>query len=341
MAVNLSTDLNIGKKPSSFSALTTAIKGNSKSLPDFSLTNRKLALQMVQNGTMSRDEANRLLASPIKRIEASEVSGGNTTNNTSSSSVNNSYNAQLAAANALKAKRTSEAQNIKNSILGKRNQFGDILKDILGNIDKTYEEEVGKLSENYDRDKAELIDTLADAIPEIGNSFAAIGAYDSSQRAMRNADTREEEAKAEEDLTRQFEDNKANMGNKRNTARNEAQNAYNNFMIDFDTLKDTEANSDNLESLRQSQNSLLKGLSDFGSQKNIFKPGSTFANELSVLNKYDATKAKDALSNFLASAGASGITANTGTGSIANAGKQNSNKKQESEIEVNQKTGVK
>lgn len=337
MAVNLSTDLKIGNP---VSVLKTATRGNSKSLPDFSLTNRKLALQMVQNGTISRDEANRLLAAPIKRIDESEVSGGNTTNNTSSS-VNNSYNAQLAAANALKAKRTSEAQNIKNSILGKRNQFGDILKDILGNIDKTYEEEVGKLSENYDKDKAELIDTLADAIPEIGNSFAAIGAYDSSQRAMRNADTREEEAKAEEDLTRQFEDNKANMGNKRNTARNEAQNAYNNFMIDFDTLNDTEANSDNLESLRQSQNSLLKGLSDFGSQKNIFKPGSTFANELSVLNKYDATKAKDALSNFLASAGASGITANTGTGSIANAGKQNSNKKQESEIEVNQKTGVK
>lgn len=337
MAVNLSTDLKIGNP---VSVLKTATSGNSKSLPDFALTNRKLALQMVQNGTISRDEANRLLAAPFKRIEASEVSGGNTTNNTSSS-VNNSYNAQLAAANALKAKRTSEAQNIKNSILGKRNQFGDILKEILGNIDKTYEEEVGKLSENYDKDKAELIDTLADAIPEIGNSFAAIGAYDSSQRAMRNADTREEEAKAEEDLTRQFEDNKANMGNKRNTARNEAQNAYNNFMIDFDTLKDTEANSDNLESLRQSQNSLLKGLSDFGSQRNIFKPGSTFANELSVLNKYDATKAKDALSNFLASAGASGITANTGTGSIANAGKQNSNKKQESEIEVNQKTGVK
>lgn len=254
-------------------------------------------------------------------------------------STSNTYNAQLAAERARQNQRAGEASNIKNAMLGRRGEFESILNEILGNIDNTYKEESNRRKETYDADSAELLSTLEKALPEIASSFAAIGGYDSSLRGYREMDAEKEHQSSQNQLKREFETDMGNLGNKANQARTDARNAYNNFMADFDTLSGTEANSDNLENIRASQNSLLKGLNDFRSQSNIYKPNSTFANEMSNLGgNYDFGNIKDAFTSFL------NTTAGTGGNFQADENLAQEAKKQtgktKNEIEQNKSTGV-
>lgn len=254
-------------------------------------------------------------------------------------STSNTYNAQLAAERARQNQRAGEASNIKNAMMGRRGEFESILNEILGNIDRTYKEESNRRKETYDADSAELLSTLEKALPEIASSFAAIGGYDSSLRGYREMDAEKEHQSSQNQLRREFETDMGNLGNKANQARTDARNAYNNFMTDFDTLSGTEANSDNLENIRASQNSLLKGLNDFRSQGNIYKPNSTFANEMSNLGgNYDFGSIKDAFTSFL------NTTAGTGGNFQADENLAQEAKKQtgktKNEIEQNKSTGV-
>lgn len=256
-------------------------------------------------------------------------------------STSNTYNAQLAAEQARQAQRANEAGNIKNNMMGRRGEFEAILNEILGNIDKTYKEESGRRKETYDADSAELLDTLEQALPEIAASFAAIGGYDSSLRGYREMDAEKEHQNSQNELKREYETELGNLGAKANQARTEARTSYNNFMTDFDTLANTEANSDNLENIRKSENSLNKGLNDFRGQSNIYKPNSVFSREMSNLGgDYDFGNIRDAFTSFL-------NTTNAGTGAgefqadekIAEEAKKTTNKVK-NEIEQNKSTGV-
>lgn len=267
----------------------------------------------------------KMIADPNK--QSSSTSSTSATSNTGSSST---YSAEEAA-------RKSKAQQIKNAMLGREGEFKTSLDTILEAIKAAYGEESSKLTEQYDKDKAKLIDSLAAALPEIGNSYAAMGAYDSSQRALSNIYAREQEKEAEEELQQEYDTNAANLGSKMEDARNAANTSYNNFMIDMNTLRDTEANSDNLERLRSSQNSLLKGLNEFGAQAKEYQTGTSFKNALAAENTYSGEKAKQSLQDYLTQAGASGIKSNTGTGSIASTVSQ---KKDKSELEQNKSTGA-
>lgn len=255
-------------------------------------------------------------------------------------SSSNTYNAQLAAEKARQAQRASEAQGIKDRMMGRRGEFENILNEILGNIDKTYKEESGRRKETYDADSAELMNTLEQALPEIAASFAAIGGYDSSLRGYREMDAEKEHQNSQNELKREYESELGNLGAKANQARTEARTAYNNFMTDFDTLANTTANSDNLENIRKSENSLLKGVNDFRGQSNIYKPNSTFSNEMKNLGgDYDFGNIRDAFASFL-------NTTNAGSGGnfqadekIAEEAKKTTNKVK-NEIEQNKSTGV-
>lgn len=256
-------------------------------------------------------------------------------------STSNTYNAQLAAEKARQAQRANEAQGIKDSMMGRRGEFESILNEILGNIDRTYKEESSRRKETYDADSAELMNTLEQALPEIAASFAAIGGYDSSLRGYREMDAEKEHQNSQNELKREYESELGNLGAKANQARTDARTSYNNFMTDFDTLAGTEANSDNLENIRKSQNSLLKGINDFRGQSNIYKPNSTFSNEMKNLGgEYDFGNIRDAFTSFL-------NTTNAGTGAgefqadekIAEEAKKTTNKVK-NEIEQNKPTGV-
>lgn len=255
-------------------------------------------------------------------------------------STSNTYNAQLAAEQARQAQRANEAQGIKDRMMGRRGEFESILNEILGNIDKTYKEESGRRKETYDADSAELMNTLEQALPEIAASFAAIGGYDSSLRGYREMDAEKEHQNSQNELKREYESELGNLGAKANQARTDARTAYNNFMTDFDTLANTTANSDNLENIRKSENSLLKGVNDFRGQSNIYKPNSTFSNEMKNLGgDYDFGNIRDAFASFL-------NTTNAGSGGnfqadekIAEEAKKTTNKVK-NEIEQNKSTGV-
>lgn len=256
-------------------------------------------------------------------------------------STSNTYNAQLAAEKARQAQRASEAQGIKDRMMGRRGEFESILNEILGNIDRTYKEESNRRKETYDADSAELMNTLEQALPEIAASFAAIGGYDSSLRGYREMDAEKEHQNSQNELKREYETELGNLGSKANQARTEARTSYNNFMTDFDTLANTEANSDNLENIRKSENSLAKGVNDFRGQSNIYKPNSTFSNEMKNLGgEYDFGNIRDAFASFL-------NTTNAGTGAsdfqadekIAEEAKKTTNKVK-NEIEQNKSTGV-
>ena len=255
-------------------------------------------------------------------------------------STSNTYNAQLAAEQARQAQRANEAQGIKDRMMGRRGEFENILNEILGNIDKTYKEESSRRKETYDADSAELMNTLEQALPEIAASFAAIGGYDSSLRGYREMDAEKEHQNSQNELKREYESELGNLGAKANQARTEARTAYNNFMTDFDTLANTTANSDNLENIRKSENSLLKGVNDFRGQSNIYKPNSTFSNEMRNLGgEYDFGNIRDAFASFL-------NTTNAGSGGnfqadekIAEEAKKTTNKVK-NEIEQNKSTGV-
>lgn len=310
---------------------------NTSKLQNFSWTNRDDALNMVKNGVISVDEANRLLASPIKRITADELATNNSNNTNSSVS---SYDAQLAAANALKAQRTGEAQSIKNSMMGQRDKVTEMLNTILGNIEKVYGEEKSKRDEKRDEDSAELLAQLEKALPGIGSSFAAIGAYDSSWNNDAQADTKEEHNKAQDEIQKEYDADMTTLGNKRNQAKTDAQNSYNNFMADFDTFDGTEANSDNLETLRASKNSLTKAMNDFNAQGDYYKPGSRLQNEMSSLGNYNGQKTIDAFSSFLNTAGAGGSGVKAGNENTTSIAAKNKNKNEKSELEQNKATGV-
>lgn len=255
-------------------------------------------------------------------------------------STSNTYNAQLAAEKARQAQRANEANNIKNNMMGRRGEFEAILNEILGNIDNTYREESNRRKETYDADSAELLSTLEQALPEIAASFAAIGGYDSSLRGYREMDAEKEHQNSQNELKREYETELGNLGAKANQARTDARTSYNNFMTDFDTLANTEANSDNLETIRKSENSLNKGLNDFRGQSNIYKPNSTFSREMSSLGgDYDFGNIRDAFTSFL-------NTTNAGSGGnfqadekIAEEAKKTTNKVK-NEIEQNKSTGV-
>lgn len=255
-------------------------------------------------------------------------------------STSNTYNAQLAAEKARQAQRANEAQGIKDRMMGRRGEFENILNEILGNIDKTYKEESSRRKETYDADSAELMNTLEQALPEIAASFAAIGGYDSSLRGYREMDAEKEHQNSQNELKREYESELGNLGAKANQARTEARTAYNNFMTDFDTLSNTTANSDNLENIRKSENSLLKGINDFRGQSNIYKPNSTFSSEMKNLGgDYDFGNIRDAFASFL-------NTTNAGSGGnfqadekIAEEAKKTTNKVK-NEIEQNKSTGV-
>ena len=255
-------------------------------------------------------------------------------------STSNTYNAQLAAEKARQAQRANEAQGIKDRMMGRRGEFENILNEILGNIDKTYKEESSRRKETYDSDSAELMNTLEQALPEIAASFAAIGGYDSSLRGYREMDAEKEHQNSQNELKREYESELGNLGAKANQARTEARTAYNNFMTDFDTLSNTTANSDNLENIRKSENSLIKGINDFRGQSNIYKPNSTFSNEMKNLGgDYDFGNIRDAFASFL-------NTTNAGSGgnfqadeTIAEEAKTTTNKVK-NEIEQNKSTGV-
>jgi hypothetical protein len=255
-------------------------------------------------------------------------------------STSNTYNAQLAAEQARQAQRANEAQGIKDRMMGRRGEFENILNETLDNIDKTYKEESSRRKETYDADSAELMNTLEQALPEIAASFAAIGGYDSSLRGYREMDAEKEHQNSQNELKREYESELGNLGAKANQARTEARTAYNNFMTDFDTLAGTEANSDNLENIRKSQNSLLKGINDFRGQSNIYKPNSTFSSEMKNLGgDYDFGNIRDAFTSFL-------NTTNAGSGGnfqadekIAEEAKKTTNKVK-NEIEQNKSTGV-
>lgn len=268
--------------------------------------------------------------------------GGNSNsgNGGGSYSTSNTYNAQLAAEQARQAQRANEAQGIKDRMMGRRGEFESILNEILGNIDKTYKEESGRRKETYDADSAELMNTLEQALPEIAASFAAIGGYDSSLRGYREMDAEKEHQNSQNELKREYESELGNLGAKANQARTDARTAYNNFMTDFDTLSNTTANSDNLENIRKSENSLLKGINDFRGQSNIYKPNSTFSSEMKNLGgEYDFGNIRDAFASFL-------NTTNAGSGGnfqadekIAEEAKKTTNKVK-NEIEQNKSTGV-
>lgn len=255
-------------------------------------------------------------------------------------SSSNTYNQQLAEEKARQARRADEAAGIKNNMMGRRGEFEAILNEILGNIDKTYREESGRRKETYDADSAELLQTLEQALPEIAASFAAIGGYDSSLRGYREMDAEKEHQNSQNELKREYETELGNLGAKANQARVDARTSYNNFMTDFDTLANTEANSDNLETIRKSENSLNKGLNDFRGQSNIYKPNSTFSREMSSLGgDYDFGNIRDAFTSFL-------NTTNAGSGGnfqadekIAEEAKKTTNKVK-NEIEQNKSTGV-
>lgn len=280
-------------------------------------------------------EMNSYIFSPENRIE-DPVNGASV-----APSVNNSsYNAQLAAANALKAQRTGEAQSIKNSMMGQRNRVTEMLNNILGNIEKVYGEEKSKRDEKKDEDSAELLAQLEKALPGIGSSFAAIGAYDSSWNNDAQADTKEEHNKAQDKIQKEYDADMTTLGNKRNQAKTDAQNSYNNFMADFDTFDGTEANSDNLETLRASKNSLVKAMNDFSAQGDYYKPGSRLQNEMSSLGNYNGQKTIDAFSSFLNTAGAGGSGVKAGNENTTSIAAKNKNKNEKSELEQNKATGV-
>lgn len=276
-----------------------------------------------------------------EREIADPVNGGTTTTTPTGYSTSNTYNAQLAAEKARQAKRASEAQGIKDSMLGRRGEFESVLNDILKNIDTTYKEESNRRKETYDSDAAELMQTLEKALPEIAASFAAIGGYDSSLRGYREMDAEKEHQSSQDELKREYEADLGNLGAKANQARTDARTSYNNFMTDFDTLANTEANSDNLETIRKSENSLNKGLNDFRGQSEIYKPNSTFSNEMKNLGgDYDFGSIKDAFTSFLntTTAGNGGSTFSADEKIAEEAKKQTG--KTKSEIEQNKSTGV-
>ncbi len=255
-------------------------------------------------------------------------------------STNNTYNAQLAAEQARQAQRASEAQGIKDRMMGRRGEFEGILNEILGNIDRTYKEESSRRKETYDADSAELMSTLEQALPEIAASFAAIGGYDSSLRGYREMNAEKEHQNSQNELKREYETELGNLGTKANQARTEARTSYNNFMTDFDTLANTAANSDNLENIRKSENSLLKGINDFRGQSNIYKPNSTFSNEMSNLGgEYDFGNIRDAFASFLNTTNAGSSSNFRADEKLAEEAKKTTGKVK-NEIEQNKATGV-
>ena len=304
---------------------------------------KNIGKAIMRNGQWNGNPESEMISMPDNgtRIDNPNPTRTNNTRNTSSSSSNyySRLAAQQAAANARKA---SEASNIKNSMMGRRGEFQNILNDIISNIDTTYREESSKRKKTYDKDAAALLDTLEKALPSIAASFANIGAYDSSLRGYREIDAEKEHQASQEDLAEEYDNDMANLGNKANQARVEARNSYNNFMTDFDTLNNTEANADNLENIRSSQNSLLKGLNDFRSQCEMYKPNSTFASEMKNLGgKSNFENLSNSLKNFLTNAGASSsATGGFNADEKLSADTKEATKKAKSEIETNKATGV-
>ena len=303
---------------------------------------KNIGKAIMRNGQWDGNPESEIIAMPGNGTRIDNPNPTQTNNTSTRSSSSNYYSrlaAQQAAANARKA---SEAANIKNSMMGRRGEFQNILNDIISNIDTTYREESSKRKKSYDKDAAALLDTLEKALPSIAASFANIGAYDSSLRGYREIDAEKEHQASQEDLAEEYDNDMANLGNKANQARVEARNSYNNFMTDFDTLNNTEANADNLENIRSSQNSLLKGLNDFRSQSEMYKPNSTFASEMKTLGgKSNFENLSNSLKNFLTNAGASSsATGGFNADEKLSADTKEATKKAKSEIETNKATGV-
>lgn len=258
------------------------------------------------------------------------------TNNNYAGYTNSSYNAQAAK----EAARAAEAQGIKDRMVGRRGELDDILNAVLAAIDATYAEESTKRKGQYDTDAADLLKTLNQALPEIAASFAAIGSYDSSWNNDSQAHTTDKYNDSQATLTSEYNTDMATLGNKANQARTDARTSYNNNQIDFDTLENTEANSDSLETLRRSENSLNKAINEFSQSQHYYKPGSTFAQELSNLGGvYDYGAIKNAFANYLstAGAGATNVTKNLSSEAKSQVGE----KTKKTEVQENTPTSVK
>ena len=122
---------------------------------------KNIGKAIMRNGQWNGNPESEMISMPDNgtRIDNPNPTRTNNTRNARSSSSNyySRLAAQQAAANARKA---SEASNIKNSMMGRRGEFQNILNDIISNIDTTYREESSKRKKTYDKDAAALLDTL-------------------------------------------------------------------------------------------------------------------------------------------------------------------------------------
>lgn len=264
-----------------------------------------------------------------------------TTTDNIDNNIGGTYDPAYQAFLAQQAKDAAEAEDLRDKILGRRDDVQSILDAILGNISTELGEAKSRRTGQFDRDVDSLVGALDAAIPDIQNAFASMGLSNSTYKGDRVQDTRDSYGKSYEDTNRQL--NEDLTGYKRNANAKEAKVKTNaNKMFDaFDEAKGMKASADNLGELKEFNNSTRNALTDFKGEKAAFMPGGDALNAISKLDgDYDFGKTLDTFNTF-ASEKAS-PTGNGVGGGKAKTGQiyEDDKKKKKTEVQVNNPVGA-
>lgn len=242
----------------------------------------------------------------------------------------------------IRAQQASEAQGIKDRILGRGGEIDSILNDIMGRIDNLLGDKKKLRQQSYDTDSAALIDSLNAAIPEIQKAFASLGLSSSTFVGDRVDGTTKEYEKSQEAVDTQFNNDLAGFQSWADSEKGSARASADKARNDLNFVRNAGATADNLSRFQESERSFNNALTDFGSQRNNYTTSGDALKRLeSVGSDYDFSKIMDSFGSLAAS------SANTGTGGAAASkvadtirGIDPKNKKKLSEVQVNNPIGA-
>lgn len=210
---------------------------------------------------------------------------------------------QVAAYNAMRARQASEAQAIRNRLLGRESEVDSILNEILAAIDLTLGDTRKRRAERFDADTAALLESLNAATPEVEKAFASLGLSNSTFVGDRLKGVRDEWQKSQDDAARQYEDDLAGYSATAEANRSDARGTASKAKNSLNYVRNLEADADNLGRLAESEKTFSDMITDFSGQKSRFGSQGDFLKALEGIGSdYDFGKTLAAFGDFAGSA---------------------------------------
>lgn len=243
---------------------------------------------------------------------------------------------------AMRAQQASEAQSIRDRLLGRGSEIDSILNEIIGNIDSLVKDQKRRRQGQYDTDTSALIASLEAAIPEIQKAFAALGLSSSTFVGDRVDNTNQEYKRSQDAVDTAFQDDLASYGQWADKEKASARASADKARNSLDFVRRADATADNLGRFQETEHSFNNALTDFGAQRrNYTTSGDAIKALQGIGSDYDFSKIMDTFGSLAAS------SANTGTGGGAAQavldnirGLDPKNKKKLTEVEINNPVGV-